>query len=377
MVPYLRAANVKDGELDLSSVYEMNFTPNEQRLFALRPGDVLVTEGSGSIGAVGASAVWSGEMDDTVCFQNTLLRLRPRPGTDARFLAWWCRHAFADGLFASVASGANIYHLSAERVRGIAMADVPVGQQRAIADYLDAETTRIDALVTKKQRLIDRLEERSARVLNGLAVGPFVPLRRVATVHGGVTVDSGRASAGSIRRPYLRVANVQDGWLDLQEVAEIDVPSDAARRAILRAGDVLMTEANGNPSNLGRGAMWTGQIENCLHQNHVFAIRTDPALFDPRLLTLLTQSPHGREYFRAVSSQVGIATISSSKILDFPVPRLALDDQRALIDAATAELTSHRALTDRLERQIELLREHRQALITAAVTGEFQVPGAA
>ena len=149
MVPSLRAANVKDGRLDLSDVKEMNFTPAEQVRFALRAGDVLITEGSGSLGAVGASAVWREEIDGNVCFQNTLLRLRPRPGVDPRFLAWWCRHAFADGVFASVATGANIFHISAERVRALPMSYVSRHQQHAIADYLDTETARIDALIAK------------------------------------------------------------------------------------------------------------------------------------------------------------------------------------------------------------------------------------
>lgn len=102
MVPYLRAANVKDGYLDLSDVKEMNFTPDEQRVFSLRPGDVLVSEGAGSLAAVGASAVWDGSLAGVVCFQNTLLRLRPMSAvTSSRFLAWWARHAYASGLFAS------------------------------------------------------------------------------------------------------------------------------------------------------------------------------------------------------------------------------------------------------------------------------------
>ena len=78
MVRYLRAANVKDGSLDLSDVKEMDFNPAEQVTYALRPGDVLVTEGAGSLAAVGASAVWDGELDGIVCFQNTLLRLRAK-----------------------------------------------------------------------------------------------------------------------------------------------------------------------------------------------------------------------------------------------------------------------------------------------------------
>ena len=79
MVPYLRAANVKDGQLDLTDVKTMDFNPSEQRTFSLMPGDVLVSEGSGSLGTVGASAVWNAEIDGVVCFQNTLLRLRPKP----------------------------------------------------------------------------------------------------------------------------------------------------------------------------------------------------------------------------------------------------------------------------------------------------------
>ncbi|MTK04240.1 hypothetical protein [Micromonospora sp. CP22] len=105
MVKYLRAANVKDGTLDLSDVKSMNFTPDEQRIFGLRPGDVLVTEGSGSLSSVGASAVWQGEIDEMVCFQNTLLRMRPRSEMmDGRFLGWWAQSAFGSGLFASLAS---------------------------------------------------------------------------------------------------------------------------------------------------------------------------------------------------------------------------------------------------------------------------------
>jgi len=110
----------------------MNFTPTEQRVFSLKPGDVLVTEGSGSLSAVGASAVWNDEIEGPVCFQHTLLRLRPRPGTHGRYLAWWCRFAFADRIFASSAAGANIFNLSAERVRELPMASIPLHSQTAV-----------------------------------------------------------------------------------------------------------------------------------------------------------------------------------------------------------------------------------------------------
>lgn len=171
MTPYLRAANVKDGELDLSDVKSMNFEPHERDQFSLQRGDVLVTEGSGSLTAVGASAVWSGEIEGVMCFQDTLLRLRPRGSTDPRFLAWWCRYAYADGLFASVAQGANIHHISAERVRSLPMAYVPPTTQRVIADYLDAETSRINSIIEREHQTVNLLVERRRTLITSVVTG--------------------------------------------------------------------------------------------------------------------------------------------------------------------------------------------------------------
>lgn len=171
MTSYLRAANVKDGELDLSDVKSMNFEPGARKQFSLQRGDVLVTEGSGSLAAVGASAVWNGKIEEMICFQNTLLRLRPRGSTDPRFLAWWCRYAYADGLFASVAQGANIYHISAERVRSLPMAYVPPTTQLAIADYLDAETNRIDSIIERENQTVDLLVERRQTLITAAVTG--------------------------------------------------------------------------------------------------------------------------------------------------------------------------------------------------------------
>lgn len=177
MTSYLRAANVQDGRLDLSDVKSMNFDPKEQDRFALREGDILISEGSGSLSAVGASAVWNGEIPGPVCFQNTLLRLRPRASTDYRFLSWWCRYAHADGLFAKVATGANIHHISAERVRSIPMTYLPLDQQRKVADYLDAETRRIDTAIDRACRIVELLGERRQALITGAVTGQLTPTR--------------------------------------------------------------------------------------------------------------------------------------------------------------------------------------------------------
>jgi len=138
IVPYLRAGNVKNGYLALEDVLQMNFTPKEQLKYALRPGDVLVTEGCGSLGQIGANAVWQGQIAEPVCFQNTLLRLRAIDGlTLQAFVSHWARYAFESGAFADVASGTNIFHIGAERAAVMSFPRLSVERQAEIADVLD------------------------------------------------------------------------------------------------------------------------------------------------------------------------------------------------------------------------------------------------
>ena len=129
LVAYLRSANVRDGELLLDDVKRMNFTPSEQLTFSLSPGDVLMTEGSASPEAVGASAVWEANLPGVVCFQNTLVRLRARAGTDPRFLEFWCRASHAVGAHRAWSSGASILHLGSEGVSRMPFPRISIPEQ--------------------------------------------------------------------------------------------------------------------------------------------------------------------------------------------------------------------------------------------------------
>jgi len=139
VVPYLRAANAKDGRLDLSDVKAMNFTPVEQVKYRLEDGDVLVTEGCGSLDQLGASAQWHAELPGVVCFQNTLLRIR---GVEHRSLSdyafQWARWCFEADRFAAVASGTNIFHVGAERAKAMMAPNVTLVEQREFLGAVEA-----------------------------------------------------------------------------------------------------------------------------------------------------------------------------------------------------------------------------------------------
>jgi type I restriction enzyme S subunit len=285
------------------------------------------------------------------------------------------------------------FDISWEQFRSIPVRMPTLETQRAIADYLDTETARIDALIAKKRRLIDLLDERARAAIDAAldvevqwprAGVPqpsvengrpdSVRLGSVATVQSGLTLDGARVvDEHSPLLPYLRVANVQDGSVNLAELKEVRVPPALAARCSLRRGDVLMTEG-GDPDKLGRGAVWEGQVQPCLHQNHVFAVRPGPALRSD-YLALLTRSTYARAYFEVTASKTtGIASTSTSKIAAFRIPLMPLDEQAVLVRRWAAVNSLVERSRSCVQQQLALLQEHRQALITAAVTGELPVP---
>ena len=168
MVPYMRAANVKDGKLHLNDVLEMNFSLKEQETFRLQDGDVLVTEGCGSIAQLGASAIWSSEIEGSVCFQNTLLRLRGIDGVShSRYVSQLARYSHLAGWWAAIAGGTNIFHIGSERAKVMPVPMPPVDQQVEIAGILDD----VDDARRNSKGLLDALGNVRATLLSHLLSG--------------------------------------------------------------------------------------------------------------------------------------------------------------------------------------------------------------
>lgn len=277
---------------------------------------------------------------------------------------------------AELARSSTQANLNAEQVGNLPISRPPLDEQRRIADFLDAETTLINGLTEQRSRQRELLEEMKQSVTDH-AIAYLNNCRRprlgyLARVRTGVTVDGSRQQA-EVSRPYLRVANVQVGYLDLKEVAEMDVPRTTAAASRLRTGDVLMTEG-GDLDKLGRGTVWRDEIADCLHQNHVFAVRPDGDDLVPEYLALLTRASFARCYFESTGNKTtNLASTSSSKIRDFRIPVPDVSTQWSIVKQIDARLAEVEQFDGLIGRQIALLAERREALITAAVTGQIDV----
>ena len=191
-------------------------------------------------------------------------------------------------------------------------------------------------------------------------------LKFIAHVQTGVAKGKDNTGQQTIVVPYLRVANVQDGYLDLEDVATIEIPADDLPRYRLRAGDVLMNEG-GDFDKLGRGHVWDGSIDPCIHQNHVFAVR--PFGVSPQWLNLVTGSAYAQFYFMSRSKQsTNLASISSTNVMELPVVLPPTKEQAAITGFIAHEVARIDTLIAEQQRLIDLLTEKRQAVIAHAVT---------
>ncbi|MEU7337147.1 restriction endonuclease subunit S [Streptomyces sp. NPDC007074] len=197
----------------------------------------------------------------------------------------------------------------------------------------------------------------------------WVRLGEIASVVGGVTKDSKRqGDPNYVEVPYLRVANVQRGQLVLDNVTTIRVPPEKALSLRLQSGDILLNEG-GDRDKLGRGWVWEGQVENCIHQNHVFRARVIGQKIHPKLLAWHANG-FGKSWCdRNGTQSVNLASISLRKIKLLPVPIPPQEIQEQLV--RTIELHLEGVATARLTAETALAqaRDLRAALLHAAFTG--------
>ena len=298
--------------------------------------------------------------------------ISPRKDLDVNYL----RHFFRSSLFWNVLSansnGSAYNALTIQKLKKLKIPLPPLPQQKKIAAILDAA----DAYRQQTRALIGKYEELSQSLFLEMFGDPVrnekgwekVELKEVATISSGITKGRKNRKDKSIgEMPYVRVANVQDGYLDLSEIKTIPAFENDLKRFLLEKGDVLMTEG-GDPDKLGRGAVWRGEVEQCLHQNHIFKVRVERNILKPIYFNKLAGSIYGKRYFLKKAKQTtGIATINKTQLSRFPVLLAPLSLQNQFAERIQA-IEAQKAQAEASLAQAEDLF---QALLQKAFKGEL------
>ncbi len=191
-------------------------------------------------------------------------------------------------------------------------------------------------------------------------------MEQIADVSGGLAKDSNNTSGESL--PYLRVANVQRGKLDLEHIKTITCPSEKVYGLLLKKGDVLLNEG-GDRDKLGRGWVWNGEISRCIHQNHVFKARLALPAIQPRFISHYCNTL-GESYFQNEGKQTtNLASISLSKVRALPISLPPASEQLRILD----EIDRRFSVLDQVEATVQtsLARcgKLRQAILKRAFRG--------
>ena len=214
----------------------------------------------------------------------------------------------------------NGFKIMSNEMAVIPLAIPPVEEQKRISTFLLEQETKVDTLVANVQTQIEKLKAYKQSLITEVVnkgLDPTVPmkdsgigwigeipahwgtakLQYCARIRSGITLGKKYPKeTETIERPYLRVANVQSGGVLLDNLKTVEVSTEDDLQYRLSAGEVLMTEG-GDRDKLGRGCVWKGQINPCLHQNHIFALQTN-SLLDPQFLAYVTASNVGKRFVK-------------------------------------------------------------------------------
>ena len=238
----------------------------------------------------------------------------------------------------------------------------PLAEQRWIAEVLD----RAEALRAKRRAALAQIDSFTQSLFLDLFGDPATnpkgwPISLVADVQGGLQVTRTRKNLPH-EVPYLRVANVYRGFLNLSEIKTIPATDAEVARTRLVKDDLLIVERHANPAEIGRGALWDGSISGCIHQNHIIRARFVSANVVPLYACKYLNSPSGRRHLlRAGKTTSGLNTISVSEVRGTPValPPVSLQSEFARRVTAVEKLkTAQRASLAELDSLFATL-QHR------------------
>lgn len=268
-----------------------------------------------------------------------------------------------------------------------------IREQETIVRFINLECARIDAVMEQTRASIEEYKKLKQAIITQAVTKGIRPnrpmkdsrvdwigkvpanwhiakLKYFCSIRSGITLGKVYPRETKlVEYPYLRVANVQGSYTDLSDVATIMVTEEEAEKYRLHDGELLMTEG-GDRDKLGRGTVWHAEIDPCLHQNHVFALRTKDNL-SAEYVSYLSASAVGRDYFDVTANQsVHLASTNSTTIMNFSIPLPTIEEQNEIVLYLNKKITAIDEMIEKKQDLISNLENYKKSMIYEYVTGK-------
>ena len=419
----LRITDIQNDAVDWDEVPFCEISAKEIEKYRLGKNDLLFARTGAT---VGKSYLIPGSIPESV-FASYLIRVRLLEDVCPKYVAYFFRSGDYWRQITENQAGIGQPNVNGTKLAQIKIPVAPLSQQKLIVAEIEKQFSRLDEAVANLKRIKANLKRYKASVLKAAVEGkltedwrkhhpdtepasklldrilaerrvkwsgrgqynqpgepetndlPQLPdkwlwarLDAIALLKGGITVDKNRKSSTARAVPYLRVANVQRGYLDLTEIKTIEAPDADIKDLRLLPGDILFNEG-GDRDKLGRGWLWEGQLPECIHQNHVFRARLYLAELSPKLVSWWGNS-FGQAYFLREGKQTtNLASLNLTKLSAFPIPLPPAAEQEQIVVEVERRLSILEKLEAAVEANLTRADRLRQAVLKQAFAGELLV----
>ena len=280
----------------------------------------------------------------------------------------------------SLQAGTTRKRISRKNLATIELPLPPVSEQERIVAETERRLSHVDGAERSVEVAVRRLGLARRAVLEGVTNGSLLGLAAtkwdqvtagdITEVRGGIQKQPKRKPLDN-KYPFLRVANVGRGALDLAEVHEVELFNDELSTYRLRRGDLLVVEGNGSVDQIGRAAMWDGSIADCVHQNHLIRVRPGERILADFLALVWNAPSTIAQLVEVASSTSGLHTLSTATVKAVKLAVPSLEEQQRLVNEANRRLS----LLDAAERSVATsqrrCRQLRRSVLAAALHGEL------
>lgn len=314
-----------------------------------------------------------------------LAALHPLGGIGTEYLLWAMRHT--GNALAKQGTGSTFDAVTGAQLKTHCLPISPLAEQVRIVNAIEKHFSRIDAVESAARTALAKLDTLRRTVLtaafSGRLVKPLNPRRgpdglpedwQCLSVGDVSDVQLGRQRSpnnhyGPHMHPYLRAANITWNGIDLNDVKEMNFDPSEANNFELCAGDILLNEASGSPNEVGKPAIWRGEIEPCYFQNTLLRVRTRGPLIHYLYWHFHFLARLGK--FGEAGRGVNIRHLGKQGLVNFPIIIAPLHEQKRIVATIDEHFSRIDAAKSSLERCLQRCSTLRRAVLAAAFSGRL------